>query len=312
VSGRGLGRAAGLAALALLPACGQRLPAAPGALPRLERVEPSGTGVAPALAEASATFSAPVSPEGLVDGRRMVLVPAAAQRDAVAAVESEEGASGLAGAVPGRIELSDGGKRAALVLSAPLHPLASYVLVIGSKVRAADGREVLDAEGRPRATASPFQTGPAAGPPARPVIAEIRVDAEAPEAGGEYLVLQNRGEGTLDLFGHRLEKQREGGSVTSCVLGEGEVRRWGLALVVGGAYDQRYALPDGTVVVQCGSSALLSGLANDRFPRLRLLDPTGAELSTAGVAGGPVCAIALRIDLDGPDAPDNWECIESD
>jgi hypothetical protein len=96
------------------------------------------------------------------------------------------------------------------------------------------------------------------------------------------------------------------------VLGEGEVGRWGLALVVGGAYDQRYTRPGGTVVVQCGSSALLSGLANDRFPVLRLLDPTGAELSTAGVAGGPACAIALRIDLDGPDAPDNWECIDGD
>ena len=45
---------------------------------------------------------------------------------------------------------------------------------------------------------------------------------------------------------------------------------------------------------------------------LRLIDPIGAELSTAGAGGGPVCAIVLRVDLDGPDAPGNWECVASD
>ncbi len=302
-----------LAGLPLLAAaCGPRLPEPPPALPHIERVEPTGDGVPTALAEVRVTFSAPVSPEGLVDGRRMVLVPAASQREAVGAVESEAGATGLAGAVPGRIALDEGGRRAVLALAAPLHALVPYALVIGSKLRAADGRAVLDAEGRQKATVASFQTSPAGGPPSRPVIAQIRADAEAPEAGGEYVVIQNRGSGRLDLYGHRLEKRGPSGGVTSCVLGEGEVAQGDLALLVGGSYDQRYAVPQGTAVLPCGSTALLGGLANDRFPALRLLDPAGAALSTAGAAGGPVCAIVLRTDLDGPDEPDNWECIESD
>ncbi len=126
------------------------------------------------------------------------------------------------------------------------------------------------------------------------------------------MVIQNRGSGVLDLYGHRLEKRGPSGGVTSCVLGEGEVAQGNLALLVGGAYDQRYALPEGTAVLPCGSTALLGGLANDRFPALTLLDPSGAVLSTAGAAGGPVCAILLRTDLDGPDQPGNWGCVESD
>jgi hypothetical protein len=304
-----------LAILALLAmavlACGRRFPA-PEPLPRVERVEPSGEDVPPEIGQASVTFSAPVSPEGIVDGRRMILVPAADQHAAVDAVESENGAGGLAGTAPGSIALEDGGKRAVLRLTAPLHALVPYVLVVGSGIRAADGREVLDAEGHSRTTVAPFRTGAAAGPPARPVIAQVRVDAETPEAGGEYLIVQNRGSGTLDLYGRRVEKHTAGGGVSSCVLGEGEVAPGDLALIVGGAYDQRYQLPDRTVVLPCGSTALLGGLANDHLPELRLLDPTGAILSTAGAAGGPVCAILLRVDLDGPDEPGNWECVETD
>lgn len=279
---------------------------------RVERVEPSGQAVPPALAEASVEFSAPVAPEGLVDRRFLALVPAAAERAAVKAVESEEGAAGLAEAVAGQVELSDGGRRVVLRPSAALHPLCAYVLVLGTGVRSAGGGAVLDAEGRRRTTVAPFQTAAAAGPAARPVIGQVRVDADAPEAGGEYLVLVNRGEGGLDLFGHRLEKRAAGGGTSACELGEGDVPPGGLALLVGGAYDQRYALPDGTVVARCGGSTLLGGLANDRMPVLRLLDPAGAELSSAGASGGPACAIVLRSDLDGPDLPENWECIESD
>lgn len=306
----GPGRVARVMVVAAL-ACG-RLPDAPAALPRVERVEPQGTGVAPALAEASVTFTAKVSPEGLVDGRRMVLAPAAAEHAAVEAVESEAGASGLAEAVPARITLEDGGRRAVLTPSTRLHALMSYVLVVGSRLRAADGRAVLDAEGRQRATVASFQTGPAGGPPARAVLGQVRVDAATPQAAGEYLLVVNRGEGPLDLYGHRLEKRSPAGAVGSCTLGEGEVAPGALAFVAGGAYDQRYQLPVGTVVLKCGTTALLGGLADDRTPDLRLLDPTGAVLSTVGAAGGPVCAILLRADLDGPDEPDNWVCAGSD
>lgn len=301
-----------LATLLFAAACHPGMPDAPEALPRVEKVEPTGSGVPTSLAEVSVTFTAPVSSEGLVDGRRLVLVPASAEHAAVQAVESEAGAAGLEGTVPGRIALEQDGKRAVLAPSAPLHALVSYVLVVGSKLRAADGRGVLDAEGRQRPTVAPFQTGAASGPPARPVIAQIRVDAETPEAGGEYVVIQNRGTGRLDLYGHRLEKRSPAGAVTSCALAEGEVAQGDLALLVGGGYDQRYQLPEGTAVLPCGSAALLGGLANDRFPALTLLDPSGAVLSTAGAAGGPVCAILLRTDLDGPDEPGNWGCVESD
>jgi hypothetical protein len=302
--------ASGLAALAW--ACGPGMPDTPVARPHVVRVEPTGAEVPPSLAEVSVTFSGPVSSEGLADGRRMVLVTASAERAAVKAVDSEGGAVGLEGAVPGRIALEDGGKRAVLALDAPLHALVPYSVVVGSRLRSADGKAVLDAEGRERATVGNFQTGPASGPPARPVIAQIRADAETPEAGGEYVVVQNRGSGSLDLYGHRLEKHGASGSVSSCVLGEGEVAPGKLALLVGGAYDQRYAVPEGTAVAPGGAKTLLGGLANDRFPSLRLLDPTGAVLSTAGAAGGPVCAIVLRQELDGPDEPGNWGCVDAD
>jgi hypothetical protein len=265
-----------------------------------------------ALAEVAVEFSAPVSPAGLADGRRLVVVPASLEKAAVAAVESEAGAAGLAGAVPGVVALAGGGRRAVLRLSAPLHALVPYAVVIGTRVEAADGRAVLDAAGRRKPTVARFETGPAGGPPARPVLAELRLDAETPEAGGEYVVVQNRGDGTLDLFGHRLEKRSPSGAVTDCALGEGVVAPGALALLVGAAYDHRYLLPPGTIVASCGATSLLGGLANDRFPVLQLVDPRGAVLSTAGARGGPVCAIALRLDLDGPDEAWNWGCVEEE
>lgn len=310
---RPLRNRAAVPALALLAAaCGPELPEPPAAAARVEAVEPDGEGVPITLASAAVTFTAPVSPDGLTDGSRIALVPAAAQRAAVTAVESDEGARGLAGAAPGTVTLDDAGRRAVLHLSAPLHPLVPYALVVSSRLRDARGGAVLDAEGKRKATVATFTTGGAAGPPPRPVIAQIRSDAETPEAGGEYVILANRGQGRLDLFGHRLEKRSAAGGVTACVLGEGEVGPGGLALVVGAAYDRRYTLPQGTAVASCGTASLLGGLANDRFPSLRLLDPQGTVLSTAGAAGGPVCAITLRVELDGEDGPGGWVCVDSD
>jgi hypothetical protein len=304
------GRAVGSAALLLAGACG--VPLLPEPAPRVVAVEPSGAGVPVALAAVTVAFSSPVSPEGLTDGRLLVLVPAASERAAVAAVESGDGAADLAGAAPAWIGLADGGRTAVLHLGAPLHALVAYAVVIGSGVRDVDGRPVLDAAGRTKPTVARFETGPAPGPPARPVLAELRIDAETPEAGGEYVVLQNRGAGGLDLFGHRLEKRSASGAVTACALGEGVVAPGKLALLVGGAYDGRYLLPQGTLVVTCGTSSLLGGLANDRFPALQLRDPRAAILTTAGAAGGPVCAVAVRTDLDGPDEPWNWQCVEAE
>jgi hypothetical protein len=304
----GAGWALGAALLAPGGGCG-RLPSPPGAQARVETVEPSGSGVPTALSEAAVTFTAPVKPEGLVAGR-LALAPAAAEKEAVAAVESQEGATDLSSAVPAQVTLEDGGRRAVLLLRAPLHALVPYALVVSSKLEAADGRPVLDAQGRKRPTVATFQTGRAPGLAARPVIVEVRADAETPEAGGEYLIVENRGAGSLDAFGHQLQKTSPAGHVTSCTLGEGRLASGAWALVAGAAYDQRYQLPAGTPVWTCGSTALLGGLANDRFPSLRLVDPEGTELSTAGASGGPTCAIAGRLDPDGADQPGNWGCLE--
>lgn len=306
----GSGGGGGLIGVALLAAA-CAMPGVPEPAPRVVAVEPSGAGVPPTVSEIVVSFSAPVSPAGLADGRFLAVVPASAEREAIAAVESEEGAGALGAAARGWIGLEDGGRAAVLHLGPELHPLVAYAVVVGSRLEAADGRPVVDAAGRRKPTVARFETGPASGPPARPVIAELRIDAGTPEAGGEYVVLENRGAGAMDLFGHVVEKRSASGGVTDCALGEGVVPPGGLALVVGGAYDGRYLLPAGTAVAPCGGgSALLGGLANDRFPSLTLRDPRGAVLSTAGAAGGPVCAAALRADPDGPDEPSNWECVE--
>ena len=114
------------------------------------------------------------------------------------------------------------------------------------------------------------------GPPPRAVLTEVRADAETPEAGGEYVEVANLGEGTLDLSGWRLAKRTATGALSSCTVSAppaDAVAPGGVALVAGGAYDGRYALPDGRRVLACGATALLGGIANDRPPELLLLDP---------------------------------------
>jgi hypothetical protein len=288
-------------------------PPEPGPLPRVVGAAPAGAGVAPELEEASISFSAPVSPEGLVEGGRLVLVTADAVRDAIAAVESEGGAGALGAAAPATVSLEEGGRRVVLRPGAPLHPHAGYALVLSSLVRAADGRPVLDADGRRRPTIAAFETGAAAGPPPRPVITEVRADAETPEAGGEYVELAELGDGLLDLAGWRLAKRTASGALSSCAIGAGPaIAPGGVALLVGGAYDQRYALPAGAAVLACGPSALLGGIANDRPPEILLLDPLDAVVSSLGAGGAaPICLGALlRIDPAGPDALGNLACGE--
>jgi hypothetical protein len=295
--------ALGLAAAA----CGL---AEPSPLARVAGVEPTGVGVPPELDAVSLAFTDPVAEDGLVDGRRLVLVPSGALRQALAAVESEEGAVALAPAVPVAAALETGGTRVSLRLAAPLHARTRYAIVLSSLAVAADGRPVLDAEGRRRPTVAEFETGAAAGPPPRPVINEVRADAATPEAGGEYAEIANRGSGSLDLYGHRLAKRTAAGGLYSCALTEAVVPPAGIALVVGGAYDGRYGLPAGTVLVTCGSAALLGGLANDRAPEILLLDQVGEPIATFGAGGvGPVCpAAAMRVDADGPDEAENLKC----
>lgn len=301
----GVRAAAALAALAL--ACGAP---APAPIARVARVTPPGPEVPAALAQVEVAFTAPLAAAGLTDGRRLVLVPEVLAHEARTAVESPEGAVGLAGAAPGAVRLADGGRRAVLALSAPLHARTRYLLLVSSRLRTADGGPVLDAEGHHKLTEVALATGPAAGPAGRAALTELRIDAATPEAGGEYVELANLGPGPLDLFGLRLSKRTSAGGVSSCVLGEGVVAEGAAALAVGGAYDGRYAVPEGTPVLACGGAALLGGLSNEHPPAITLADGAGAVLSTLGAAGLPRCAVVVRLDPEGPDALANLACGE--
>lgn len=297
--------------LAFTQACG--LPEATP-LARVVGAAPAGT-VAPELPAAAFDFSAPVSPEGLPDGRRLVLVPADALRAALDAVESEEGAAALPGAVPASVALEGGGTRAVLRPRVPLRARAAYALVLSSRLQDAEGRPVLDAEGRRRASVATFETGAAAGPPPWPVLTEVRADAATPEAGGEYVELANVGEGPLDLYGHRLAKRTSTGALSSCALpGDAVLAPGAVALAVGGAYDGRYVLPPGATLLACGGSSLLGGLANDRPPEILLLGPDGAVVASFGQGGvAPLCpAAAVRLDPAAPDEASNLACAEGE
>ncbi|BDG04257.1 lamin tail domain-containing protein [Anaeromyxobacter oryzae] len=309
-------RAAG-ASVAIAVACGSACGAPePAPYARVVAVVPTGPGVPPEQPGVAVTFSAPVGAEGLLDAARLVLAPAAAAADALSAVESEAGAGALAAAVPVDATLEDGGLRAALRPRAPLRAHTAYALVLSSRALAADGRPVLDAEGRRRATVSTFETGALPGPPPRPVLTEVRADAATPEAGGEYVEVANLGPGPLELAGYRLAKRTATGALASCAVvpPADPVPSGGVALVVGGAYDGRYALPAGTALATCGTTALAGGLANDHAPEVLLVDPAGAIASSFGAGGiAPRCpAAAVRVDPEGPDVAENLVCAEGE
>jgi hypothetical protein len=299
------------AALAAALACA---PPAPERLPRILGASPEGEGVS-TLAAAEIRFDAPADPDGLVDGRRLVLVGSDALRAAMAAVEGEEGAAGLAGAVAVEAALDDGGARVVLRPRAPLRGFTAYALVLSSRVRAADGRAMLAPDGRRRTFVSSFATGASEGPPPAPALTEVRADAATPEAGGEYVEVVNLGEVSLDLAGWRLAKRTASGVLSSCAIaappGAAPLGPGAVALVAGGAWDGRYALPAEVQVLACGAAALLGGIANDRAPELLLADPGGTVRATLGAAGAPICAAALeKLAPAGPDAPENLACTD--
>ena len=300
-------RAAAVVLLAAL-ACGAPEPAP---LPRVAGAAPAGRGVAPTAA-AAIWFTAPVDPAGLLDGRRLVLVEAAALRDALEAVESVDGARGAG--VAAAAVLEDGGRRIALHPAAPLRARTAHAIVLSSTARAADGRPILDPDGRRRPFVATFETGAAEGPPPLPVLTEARVDADAPEAGGEYVEVANLGAGALDLAGWRLGKRTAAGALAWCTIAaapEDAIPPGGVGLVAGGAWDGRYALPPGVPVASCGTGAVLGGLANDRAPDLVLVDPDGASTATLGARGAPVCPAAIERRVPSwPDGPGSFVCTE--
>lgn len=302
-------RAAGLA-LTLL-ACA---PAEPEPHTRVSGWSPTGGGV-PADAVAAVALSGPLDPAGVTDGRRVALARGADVRAVVAAVESEAGLAAGGPAVACEVALLEGGRRVELRPRAPLLAGAVHALVLGPVLDAA-GRPVLDPDGRRRTFVASFEVAPGPpGPPPRPVLTELRADAAAPEAGGEYVEVQNRGEGPLDLSGWRLEKRTAAGALAGCELlqaAAGPLPPGAFGLLTGGAWDGRYAVPAATPRWACGGATLAGGLANDRPPELRLVDPAGAVLATLGEgATAPRCPAALeRIVPEAPDEPGAFECVD--
>jgi len=301
-------KARGAAALATLAlACG--LPE-PGPFARVTGASPEGEGV-PVRVSPEIRFSAAVSPEGLVDGRRLVLAETSALKEMIAAVESDAGASGAGVAVG--VTLEDGGRGVVLRPQAPLRSFTGHVLVLSSRASAADGGPVLDPDGRRRTFVASFETGAADGPPPAPALTEVRADAATPEAGGEYVEVANLGQGLLDVGGFRLAKRTATGALSSCAIsaptGGAVLAPGAVALVAGGAYDGRYALPAGVAVLACGATALLGGIANDRAPEILLLDRAGTTVATLGANGGRICAVALeKLDPMAIDTPANLAC----
>ncbi len=256
---------------------------------------PSGPGADPAVAP-SIRFSGPVAPDGLLDGRRLLLVRANEVGAALAAAESDEGATQVP-RVAAEVTLVDGATR---LVARPQEPLAaggSWALVLSSQARSTDGRRVLDAEGRLRPTVVSFATS--ALPPPQVLLTEVLADAATPEAGGEYAEVVNLGPGPMDLAGWRFEKRTAAGGWSGCAIGEGTgdaVAPGGVALVVGGSWDGRYALPGATVTYPCGATSLAGGIANDRPPDVRLLDPSGAVAAQLDATAVAACAGALEAD----------------
>jgi hypothetical protein len=310
-----LARAAPLVLVAVAAACGEPLP---DPLPRIVSAAPSGIVPAEGV-RAEFTASHPLSPEGIVDGRRVAICRA----DDLAAVKKLAGqAGGLGPGAPvlaARSELEDGDRRIVVVPAAPLVPGARYAALLAPGVRASDGRPVLDPEGRQRPVVVEFEVAPAAPgapPPVHAAIVEVLSDAATPEAGGEYVEVLNLGDQPLDLAGFRLAKAgASGGTFTRCAIAPrlgGPVPPGGVAFVAGGAYDGRYALAAGTVVYGCGTSSLAGGLANDRPPALQLEDPAGGVVSSIGIAEpAPRCAgeAVARLDPAGPDEAANFGCV---
>ena len=142
---------------ALVAACG---PAEPDPSPRVLAVLPEGEGVVPDVPGIQVRFSEPVETSGVTDGRFVALAEEADAHAVATAAGSVTGVGPGAAVVPGRVRLSAGATVAELAPDAPLRPLAAYAIVVGSGIRSASGRAVLDPSGRKRAFATTFRTGP--------------------------------------------------------------------------------------------------------------------------------------------------------
>lgn len=302
-------RAAGAALVAVLglvawPGCA---PQAPEPHTRIAGWSPSGTGVVRS-ALVTVDFTSPVASDGLAEGLLVALARAADARAVARLLEAGEPAGPLA--LPCDAALTDGGRRIELRPLTQLAGSTAYALVVAPTLRDAEGRAVLDPEGHRRTFVATFSTE--AGPPPRPILTEVRAVAVTPQAGGEYVELLNLGEEPLDLSGWRLEKRTSSGTLAGCTVAAAvsALPPGAFGLITSEAWDGRYPGPAGTIRFTCGASTLAGGLADDRPPEVRLLDPSGAVQVTFGEGGaGPRCPASVeRIDALAPDRAANLDC----
>jgi hypothetical protein len=257
----------------------------------------------------------PLAPDGIEDRRRLALCRASDVEAVADAAGSDAGLGPGAPVLAARAVLLPGSTRARLEPERPLWAGAAWAVVVGKGLRDVSGRPVLDAGGRQRTVRHLFETGdlpPGALP--RLSVTEALALAAAPEAGGEYAEVANLGSAATDLAGLRLVKRTASGLAQRCLVEPGVgglVPAGGLALVAGGAWDGRYAVPPGLPIYRCGAGALLGGLADDRPVALRLETPGGTALSSLGwEAPAPRCATGPleRVHPAGPDAASNLSC----
>lgn len=281
---------------------------------RLESVTPAGTvPPGPVVVELAFSGALPADPAILL--RRVALCRAADAEAVAAAAGAEAGLPAGAPVLAARLQLLDGRRRMRLTPERDLWPMAGWAVVVGKGLLDAEGRLVLDPLGRVRTARHDFQTGDLApGALPRVVLTEAMARAAPPAAGGEYAEVANLGAAPADLAGFRLAKRTASGAVQRCVLepaSGGAIAPGGHALLAGGAWDGRLALPLGTPIHRCGAAALLGGLADDRPVALALESPGGLLLSSLGwLAEAPRCAQGAleRIHPAGADAPANLAC----
>ena len=145
-----------MVSLALL-ACG---PTEPDPAPRVVSVSPEGEGIPPDAPGITVRFSEPVEPSGVEDGRFVALAAEADAKSAATAAASATGIGPGVAVVHARVALVDGGMAAELAPDGPLQAQGSYAVVVGTGIRSASGRAVMDPTGRKRAFATTFRTGP--------------------------------------------------------------------------------------------------------------------------------------------------------
>jgi len=145
-----------VAALAWI-GCG---PAEPDPAPRVVSVAPEGEGIVPDAPGITVRFSEPVEPSGVEDGRFLALATEADAKSAATAAASATGIGPAVAVVPTRVVLTAGGTAAELTPEEPLQALGAYAIVVGTGIRSASGRAVMDPTGRKRSFATTFRTGP--------------------------------------------------------------------------------------------------------------------------------------------------------